>query len=225
MADSFYMTTANTLEGFAIVEQLGIVFGETVFKHSILDNISAGISNTVDSLRFRATEMSGSMNLIGKARDYAYGKLVEEAKKKGANAVIAIESDNTIGNNIMYISLYGTAVKVVPISEKEEYERNREKLEAERKQKVEEAKDRILENLRETTGKEHFSDEELFFANAEECTSLADVWDVWKGYPSLASKYSDVDQYLSLQMDTEKKYGGVNVGTIICDMKGWILKK
>lgn len=35
---------------------------------------------------------------------------MREALDRGANAIIAIDSDNTIGDNTCYLSLYGTAV-------------------------------------------------------------------------------------------------------------------
>ena len=224
MEKQFFMTTAHSLEGYAVVEQCGIVFGETVFKNSLMDQLGAGVSNAIESFRFRAAEMSGSMNLIEKARDYAYEKLIGEAKKRGANAVIAIDSDNTIGNGIMYISLYGTAVKVVPVAEKEEYERNRKQIEEERIKKIEDAKEGIIEELKASTGKESFSDEEFFLASVKGLSSVADVWEAWKGLP-LSAKYPDVDHYLSGQKETEKMYGNVDVERLINDIKGWILKE
>ena len=83
MAEEFLLTTANNLEGYVVVKQYGLVFGETVFKNSALDQLGAGISNIIDSLRFKATEMAGQMDLIETARDYAYNKLIEAAKRKG----------------------------------------------------------------------------------------------------------------------------------------------
>ena len=224
MSEQFFMTTAHSLEGYAIVEQLGIVFGETVFKNSALDQLGAGISNAIESLRFRAAEMSGSVNLIENARSFAYNKLIDEAKKKGANAVIAIDSDNTIGNGIMYISLYGTAVKVVPLSEKEGYEQIKKQQEKEKIKKIEDAKEGLIERLKAATGKDSFTDEEFFLASIAGFTSVADIWEAWNSY-SLSAKYPDVDQYINGQKDTEALYGGVDTEKLINDIRGWILKE
>ena len=61
--EDILMTTASSLEGYVIVKQCGIVFGETFFKNSALDSLSAGISNMVDSFRLRSTEMTGQLLL------------------------------------------------------------------------------------------------------------------------------------------------------------------
>ena len=113
----FILTTASTIEGYKIIEQHGLVFGETVFKHGFLARFGADFSNTVDLIRWGSREMSGSVDLIEQARQFAYDKMIEEAKNRGANAIIAIDSDNTFGNDMMYLSLYGTAVKAVPEAE------------------------------------------------------------------------------------------------------------
>ena len=114
------LTTAPTLEGYHIVEQCGIVYGETVFRHGFTARLGAGLANLADSFSLRSKEMSGSVSLIESARAFAYEKMIAEAKQRGANAIIAIDTDNTIGDEIMYLSLYGTAVKVVS---EEEYKK------------------------------------------------------------------------------------------------------
>ena len=110
--NNILMSTTSTIDGYRTIENCGLVFGETVFKHSFLSSLSAGFNNIIDFFSFQSTEMSGSMELIETARQYAYGKMVDQAIAKGANAIVGIDSDNTIGGDIMYISLYGTAVKV-----------------------------------------------------------------------------------------------------------------
>ena len=180
MAEEFLLTTANNLEGYVVVKQYGLVFGETVFKNSALDQLGAGISNIIDSLRFKATEMAGQMDLIETARDYAYNKLIEAAKRKGANAVIAIDSDNTIGmGNVMYISLYGTAVKVVTIEEFEEHKRTEEEnriKEEEKKKKQEEMILAIKQRRENNDASSESEPEEIFLKAIEDCSSMMDIW-------------------------------------------------
>ena len=209
MADDFLLTTANNLEGYIIVKQCGVVFGETVFKSSFADSLGAGLSNMVDSMRFKSTEMSGQMSLIENARDYAYEKLINAAKRRGANAVIAIDSDNTIGGNVMYISLYGTAVKVISIAEKEEYDRKeKERLaqEEEDKKKAEEARKAFLERMNGAREGGEPLPEEQFLHDIEELTSMMDVWKKWQEY-GLDQVHLETDKFIRNAKDFERLYG------------------
>ncbi len=91
------LTTASNLEGYKILKQLGVVYGETVLKASFLSSVGAALSNFKDSFSLSQREMSGTMSLINDAREFAYKKMISDAKNRGANAIIAIDSDNTIG--------------------------------------------------------------------------------------------------------------------------------
>lgn len=108
------LTTAGTLEGYHITKQLGVVFGETVFKPSAGQQLTSAVGDMFRSLSFSAKEMSGQVSIIEEARKFAYTKMMRAAVKRGANAIIAIDSDNTIGEIICYLSLYGTAVYAEP---------------------------------------------------------------------------------------------------------------
>ena len=108
------LTTANNLEGYRITKQLGIVFGETVFKPSAGQQFTSAVGDMFRSFSLAAKEMSGQVSIIEEARKFAYTKMMRAAVKRGANAIIAIDSDNTIGDSICYLSLYGTAVYVEP---------------------------------------------------------------------------------------------------------------
>ena len=76
------VTTASSLEGYRIVEQFGVVFGESVFKHGFLKSAGTSLSDTMDRLRFGSHELSGSTSLIQSAREHAYEKLVSQAKAR-----------------------------------------------------------------------------------------------------------------------------------------------
>ena len=108
------LSTAGTLEGYRITKQLGVVFGETVFKPSASQQFTSAVGDMFRSLSFSAKEMTGQVSIIEEARKFAYTKMMREAVKLGANAIIAIDSDNTIGDSICYLSLYGTAVYAEP---------------------------------------------------------------------------------------------------------------
>ncbi len=111
------LSTAPLVEGYRIVKQYGIVYGETVFRHGFLTSLSENIMNTIDSFKFSPGEMSGSMRLIERARDHAYEKMIKEAKGRGANAIIAVQTNNTFGADFMYLQLCGTAVYIMPEAE------------------------------------------------------------------------------------------------------------
>ena len=107
------LTTANNLEGYHITKQLGVVFGETVYKPSAGQQFASSLGDMFRAFSFSAKEMSGQVAMIESARRFAYTKMIKAALRRGANAIIAIDSDNTIGGDVFYTSLYGTAVYVV----------------------------------------------------------------------------------------------------------------
>ena len=108
------LSTAGTLEGYKVTKQLGVVFGETVFKPSAGQQIASSVGDTFRAFAISAKEMKGQVSIIEEARKFAYVKMMKSALERGANAIIAIDSDNTIGDSICYLSLYGTAVYVEP---------------------------------------------------------------------------------------------------------------
>ena len=110
LQSQFILATTNTLEGYHITKQLGVVYGETVFKPSAGQQFASAFGDMFRSLSFSAKEMTGQVSIIEEARKFAYTKMMTQAKQLGANAIIGIDSDNTIGENICYLSLYGTAV-------------------------------------------------------------------------------------------------------------------
>ena len=107
------LTTCPSIEHYTIEEQLGLVFGECFFKAGFIDSLDAAVENIGASFRFSSTEMSGTMSLIYKAREYTQNKMIKEAAERGANAIIGIDSESTAGGGgVMHISMFGTAVKV-----------------------------------------------------------------------------------------------------------------
>jgi len=212
-SNDFLLSTANSLEGYRIVKQCGLVFGETVFKHNAFARIGAAISDTFDAMSFRSREMSGSMNLIETARNHAYEKMIQEAKRRGANAIIAIESDNTIGSDIMYISLYGTAVKVMPIEEYDVYkEDDQKKKELAFKQKEtaskeqEENKTKATQRFNERKERGENISEVRFLADISTQESISAIDVIWKKY-QLADLYPEIDKKIQKQAHNEQVYG------------------
>ncbi len=105
--DTSLVTTANSLEGYKIVKQLGVVRGVTVRSRSALGNIAGGFQSLFGG------RLSIYVELCEKTRQEAYQLLVEHASVMGANAIIAMRYDaNEIMQGITEVLAYGTAVVV-----------------------------------------------------------------------------------------------------------------
>lgn len=110
------LTTTSSLEGYKVVKHLGLVFGELVYKAKLGQAISATIENISDSLSFgQEIEMSGTAQLLERARTFALEKLKKAAGEKGANAVIGIDAESSAGGDVIHATIYGTAVYVEKI--------------------------------------------------------------------------------------------------------------
>ena len=108
---SMIVTTANDLAGYKIIRQLGVVRGITVRSRSVLGNIGAGFQAIFGG------NITLFTSLAEKAREEAYELMVDHAKIRGANAIIAMRYDaNEIMEGITEVLAYGTAVVVEPIS-------------------------------------------------------------------------------------------------------------
>ena len=105
------ITTTPTVQGYEIVEYLGLVTGEAIMGANIFKDFFAGIRDIVGG-RAAAYEQE-----LRKARDAALAEMSAEAEAMGANAVVAVDLDyETIqlsqGGNMMMVSVSGTAVRV-----------------------------------------------------------------------------------------------------------------
>jgi len=216
------LTTASTLEGYRVVKQCGVVFGEAVFKHGFLKSVGASISDTVDKFRFGSHEMSGSTALIESARDYAYDKMIKQAKDRGANAIVAIDSDNTLGGDIMYLSLYGTAVKVVSEENYEKEKKLEQQKEEEERLRIEKLREEIAQKKKtlETEieqGKNNgvsadgadVTTEDMFIAQMKNESTLVGIWKIWSIY-ELGKAHRNLDSYLNMKKDSELQQGRLN---------------
>nr|WP_294790902.1 YbjQ family protein [uncultured Mucilaginibacter sp.] len=105
--DTSLVTTANSLEGYKIVKQLGVVRGVTVRSRSALGNIAGGFQSLFGG------RLSIYVELCENTRQEAYQLLIEHARVMGANAIIAMRYDaNEIMQGITEVLAYGTAVVV-----------------------------------------------------------------------------------------------------------------
>ena len=104
------VTTSTHLEGYKIVEHLGVIRGIIVRSRNIFANIAGGLQTLVGG------NISVYTNLCERTRQDAYDQLIEHAENKGANAIINMRYDaNEIMQGVTEVLAYGTAVKVEKI--------------------------------------------------------------------------------------------------------------
>lgn len=107
MVDQNLITTANNLEGYRIVQQLGIVRGITVRSRSLFGNIAGGFQTLFGG------KISIYAELCEKTRLEAYQLMVQHASERGANAIINMRYDaNEVMAGVNEVLAYGTAVFV-----------------------------------------------------------------------------------------------------------------
>jgi len=100
------LTTTETVPGKKIVEILGIARGSTVRARNIGHDIFAGLKNIVGG------EISEYTKLQAQSREQALQRMVEDAKKLGADAIVNIRfATSEIMQGASEILAYGTAVK------------------------------------------------------------------------------------------------------------------
>lgn len=99
------LTTTPNIENFQIVDYLGIVTG--------IDYRSREALGFSDALKVEKHKEAFE-KAINDAKETAFQKLKENAKKLGANAVVGIETDIEITSQYykIVVSVTGTAVKV-----------------------------------------------------------------------------------------------------------------
>ena len=101
------ITTSENIEGKKIVKTLGLVRGNTIRARHIGMDIVAGLRNIVGG------EVKEYTKLLAESRDEALERMVEQAEKMGANAIIAVRfATSQVMQNAAEILIYGTAVVV-----------------------------------------------------------------------------------------------------------------
>ena len=103
------LTTTPSIEGRAIAQYKGVVFGEVISGVNFIRDLKASIRNIVGG-------RSGSYEeeLI-KARTQAMDEMAERAVRLGADAVVGIDIDYEVlgeNNGMMMVTASGTAVKL-----------------------------------------------------------------------------------------------------------------
>lgn len=104
------ITTSNDLPGYEVVAVQGEVFGLTVRSR----NIGAGCLAAFRSLG--GGEIPQFTKLLTQSRNEAMARMVEEAERRGANAIVAMRFDSGAIGQWSEICAYGTACTVNPLT-------------------------------------------------------------------------------------------------------------
>lgn len=103
------LTTTPGIEGKAIVEYKGIVFGEVISGINFIKDFTAGLSNI-----FGGRSNTYEDELLH-AREKAMEEMEQRAAHMGANAVVGIDIDYEVlgaDNGMLMVTASGTAVVV-----------------------------------------------------------------------------------------------------------------
>ncbi len=101
------LVTTETVEGRKIEETLGLVRGNTIRARHIGHDIMAGLRNIVGG------EIKDYTRMLSQARDQAIERMVAEAERLGANAVVGVRfTTSQTMSGAAEILAYGTAVRL-----------------------------------------------------------------------------------------------------------------
>ncbi len=101
------LATTETIAGKTIVKHLGLVRGNTIRARNVGKDIQAWLRNLVGG------EIVEYTKLLAESREQALDRMMEEAKKLGANAIVAVRfSTSEVATHAAEIIVYGTAVVV-----------------------------------------------------------------------------------------------------------------
>ena len=98
------VTTTPSVEGKSIRDYRGVVVGEAILGANVFRDIFAQITDIVGG-RSGAYEKS-----LAEARRTALRELEDRAREQGGNAVVGVDLDYEVINNMLMVSASGTAV-------------------------------------------------------------------------------------------------------------------
>ncbi|MEL7344327.1 MAG: YbjQ family protein [Pseudomonadota bacterium] len=101
------VVTTEGVAGRSISEAIGVVRGSTVRAKHIGSDIVASLRQIVGG------EVREYAALLAGAREQAYDRMVEDAQKLGADAIVAVRMEtSTIQQGASEVVWYGTAVRL-----------------------------------------------------------------------------------------------------------------
>jgi len=101
------VVTTEQIEGKKIVETLGLVRGSTIRARHVGRDIMASLRNVVGG------EITDYTVMLAQAREEALQRMIEQADKMGANAVVGARFvTSMVMSGAAEMVAYGTAVKL-----------------------------------------------------------------------------------------------------------------
>jgi uncharacterized protein YbjQ (UPF0145 family) len=101
------LTNIPSIPGKTVVETLGLVQGSTVRAKHLGRDLMAGLKNLVGG------ELKGYTELLQESREEATQRMIEQARQRGANAVVNVRfCTAAITQGASELLAYGTAVRV-----------------------------------------------------------------------------------------------------------------
>jgi len=101
------VATADTIADKRVVETLGIARGNTIRARHLGRDIASVFRNIVGG------EIAEYTKLMGESREQALDRMIEDARRQGANAVVGVRlTTSLLMGGAAEIVAYGTAVVV-----------------------------------------------------------------------------------------------------------------
>ena len=101
------LVNIDNVPGRTIAKNLGLVKGEVVESKHLGKDFLAGMKTIVGG------EIKGYTQMLAEAREIATKRMIEEAEKLGADAIVGIRyGSSAIMQGASEILVYGTAVKL-----------------------------------------------------------------------------------------------------------------
>jgi len=101
------VTTQEVVANHDVVETLGLVRGNTIRARHIGKDILAGIRTIIGG------EVTEYTKMLAEAREQALNRMIAEAKRKGADAVVGVRfTTSAVLQGSAELLAYGTAVKL-----------------------------------------------------------------------------------------------------------------
>ncbi len=99
------ITTSSQVEGKTIARTLGLVKGSTIRARHLGRDIMAGLRGMVGG------EITEYTKMMAEAREQAIQRMVEDAEKQGANAIVSMRfTTSMVMQSASEILAYGTGV-------------------------------------------------------------------------------------------------------------------
>ncbi len=104
------VTTTDFVPGYEVAEIIGVAKGSTIRAKHIGKDIMAGLRHLIGG------ELKGYTEMLNEARDEAMARMVTEAEKYGADAILNVRLETAeIMQGAAEVLSYGTAVKLTKL--------------------------------------------------------------------------------------------------------------